>query len=70
MTIMIPMKPDGEVDTARMVVLNQIATGVVPEDELGELTPGDIAYIKDVKITIAKAKAAGIENPMIYIPDF
>lgn len=67
---MIPMKPNGEVDTARMVVLNQIATGVVAADELGELGPDDLAYIRDVRETIRKARAAGVRNPMIVIPNF
>ena len=67
---MIPMKPDGEVDTARMITLSRIAEGILPEDTLGELSAGDLEYIKDVKDTIAKAKADGIENPMIVIPNF
>lgn len=67
---MIPMKPDGEVDTARMVVLNQIAAGEVCDEELGVLTPEDLEYIKDVLETIAEARAEGIENPMIVIPSF
>lgn len=68
--MVIPMKPDGEVNTGRMVALGQIASGVIPEDALGELTPDDLEYIEDVRETLEWAKANGIENPMISIPNF
>lgn len=67
---MIPMKPDGEVDTGRMVALIQIAEDILPKDALGKLSQDDLDFIKDVQTSIANAKAAGVENPMITIPMF
>ncbi len=64
------MKPDGEVNTGWMVALGEYALGELTQEEIGELDDEDLAYIKDVQDTMERMKAAGVKNPMPFIPNY
>lgn len=61
---------DGTYNASRMNVLMAIANGIESLDILqGNYDQEDLDFIQDVKGDIAKAKAAGIDNPILSMPD-
>lgn len=61
---------DGTYNASRMNVLMAIANGIENLDILrGNYDQEDLNFIQDIKNDIAKAKAAGIDNPILSMPD-
>lgn len=61
---------DGTYNASRMNVLMAIANGTESLDILrGNYDQEDLDFIQDIKNDIAKAKAAGIDNPILSMPD-